>query len=449
MEIKLNQKLYQLAKALPVPLYAVGGVVRNYLIDQSIADDVDLAAPLDADEFAERAKELGFIIQATYAKTGTVLFTDGQKSYEYTRFRTDSYRGGEHSPCSVNATDDILLDAKRRDFKCNAIYYDLKNQRIVDPLGGVKDVENGVLDTVVDAEQVFMHDGLRIMRLARFCGQLNFKSTTSVLNAAKKYTLNLRDVSVERIFSELRQILVADCKYPFSDKSGHYAALKILDEIGALDVVIPELALGRGMQQRKDYHDHDVLEHSLRTVLYSPPQIRLAALLHDVGKPYCMKNMGKYYGHENEGQRIAGDILNRLRADNRTLRRVKALTRLHMIDIDGKMRESKIKRLIIENQDLFFDLLALKRADYTACKDQEGEPIAVEKFERIYSQMKGDGTPFNLGELKLDATSLMEIGYSGKEIGKALEKLFWAAVDNPMLNDRERLKLMARKNFKG
>lgn len=439
MNINLGEKLNILANILSAPLYAVGGVVRNFLIDGSISEDVDLSGAITAEEFTSALNKVGLEITATYPRTGTVMFKDGKTRYEFTSFRTETYVSGEHKPINTEFTDSIELDARRRDFKCNAIYYDIKNQRIVDVLKGVSDVKEKRLDTVREAQTVFQHDGLRLMRLARFAGELNFTPTEQVLLAAERFSSNVLDITAERIYSELKMILVADTKYPFSDKNGHYTALKILDRTRVLDKIFPELTLGRDMAQRADFHKFDVLEHSLKTVLYAQKNIRLAALLHDVGKPYCMIKNGEYYNHDLEGEKIAKEILFRLKVDKKTAEKVLFLIKNHMWDMDCKTGRLKVRKFLVKNYPLIPELLSLKQADFTASMESGDVCPTVKKWQGILGEMKTDGTPFSIKELKISANDLIEIGVENKRIGAVLSQLFERAVENPKLNDRAKL----------
>ncbi len=443
----LPQNLINLANKFSKPLYLVGGAVRNYLIDNSLSKDLDICASIPMEQFVRAVEEIGLTINATYKRTGTVLFVDGKYHYEYTAFRRERYVGGAHTPEYTEFTENIYEDAIRRDFKCNAIYYDIKNQKIVDVLGGVNDVNNKVLDTVQEADKVFCSDGLRLMRLARFTGELNFKPTEKVLDSAKKYADNILDISPERILAELKMILSADCKYPFSSKSGHYDALKILDETRVLDRIIPELTAGRDMTQRADFHKYDVLEHSLRTVLYSK-KVRLGALLHDVGKPFCFNKNGVYHNHAIYGEDIAEKVLKRLKADKETITLVKFLTREHMLDLDGCMRESKIRRFLATNHARIDELFDLKQADFMAGQDKDEVAPTIVKWQKILSEMKEDGTPFSKKDLNISASDLIAMGYENKEIGKELKNLFDYAVLNPKDNNREKLLILATKHRK-
>lgn len=428
------------AKYLPVPLYIVGGFTRNFLVDGSLSKDVDVCSSMPAEQMEREVQNFGGKCVAIYKRTGTVVFTLGDKKFEYTTFRRDGYTaGGFHTPDKVEFTTDILEDALRRDFKCNAVYYDLKNDKFVDPLGGIEDIKNKVLDTVKEPKEVFCHDGLRLMRLARFSGELGFKPTQKVIEGARVFADNINDVSVERIWTELKYILSADTKHAFSPKDGHYLALKVLDQTRVLDRILPDLAQGRGLEQRKDYHDYDVLEHTLKCVLYAPLGVRLCALLHDVAKPHLMLKNGNAYGHEKVGASMAKEILKGLKADTNSIQKTARIIKAHMLDMKGDMKESKVRAFMLENADILYQILDLKQADFSACKDDLSVCPTVEKWQRIYEKMKGDGTPFSLADLKVNSADVISAGFSGAEIGKTLSKLLKLCQEHPQKNDREYL----------
>ena len=186
---------------------------------------------------------------------------DGKKC-EFTSFRKERYAdGGGHTPEFTEPTDDIYEDARRRDFKCNAVYYDVTEGEFIDPLGGIEDIKNEILDTVKKPEDVFKSDGLRLMRLARFTGELGFTPTEEVIESAKKYSGNLKDISVERIYSELVSIINSDRKHCFSPTDGFYRAVEVLYKTGVMKYVFP--------------HFDDI---SLRTCFFAGKSIRLYAL---------------------------------------------------------------------------------------------------------------------------------------------------------------------------
>ena len=180
MQPNISEKLRALAERAPFPLYIVGGAVRDALANLPSSQDWDICAPVSAERFSALAEECGLIVNGAYKNTGTVNLTDGKVKMEFTSFRTDRYRRGEHAPASIEFTTDIRTDALRRDFKCNAVYYDIRTGEIVDPLGGVKDIESRTISATRDADEVFSEDGLRLMRLARLAAQRT-KSTACAM----------------------------------------------------------------------------------------------------------------------------------------------------------------------------------------------------------------------------------------------------------------------------
>ena len=449
MIIKVPLPLKKLAENCSHALYIVGGYVRNFLISGMTSKDIDIAGAISVKEMKEAAEKCGFKVCAEYKRTGTVVLSYWKQKFEFTRFRVDEYeKGGAHKPRGTLFTDDIDSDALRRDFKCNAVYYDIKNDKLADPLGGAEDIKNRVLDTVCEPERVFCSDGLRLMRLARFAAELNFTPCARVLEGAKKYAANISDIAPERIFDEIKKILVSDATYEFSDKKGHYTGFKILEEIGVLNIIFPEITAGRGLSQRADFHKYDVLEHSLRTLLYADREIRLAAFLHDVGKPYCKIKYGTYRGHAEAGEKISEEILTRLKADTKTKKETGFLVRWHMFDLGSSEPETAIRKFIAANEKRFAALIKLKQADYSACKDDFSVCPTVERWTRVYQTMKSDGTPFSLKELKISALDLIGIGFKGKAVGEELAALFDFAVENPAFNDGYKLRQRAEFDFK-
>ena len=438
MKIAVSEKLKNLALICPFPLYIVGGYVRDALAGlKSEVPDIDICAPVSADEFLKIAEGCGAEIDAVYRNTGTVKLGFGDEKYEFTCFRSDEYVRGVHTPVKTFFTDDITLDARRRDFKCNAVYYDIARGELCDPLGGIEDIKNKRINTVADADKVFGEDGLRLMRLARFVAQLNFTPTEECLAGAKHNGKLIADISVERIYAELDAILHADEKYGF--EGAQYRGLKVLDEIRVLDVILPELTLGRGMLQNKSFHDYDVLEHSLRAVLYADSKIRLAALLHDIGKPRAFIDNGNYYHHESIGAEIAEKICTRLKVPKKLTAEAVRLTTLHMYDLKCDAHEGKIRKLIVANKDIFDRLLLIKQADFSACKDSSEQAPCVTKWQGIYDKMRAEGAPTELKELEIRGDEVIGCGVPAHLVGKVLEELLIECALNARLNNKKTL----------
>ena len=431
--------LKELAARLPAPLYAVGGSVRDFLAGHfPERADWDICSPADEAEAAAAARACGFTVRAVYRNTGTVKLADGEGTeYEFTRFRSDKYVRGIHTPAEIAFTDDIALDARRRDFCANAVYYDIAAGEYRDPLGGIADIRAKKLRTVAPAKKVFGEDGLRLVRLARLAAQTGFAPDEECLAGARGHHALIRDIAPERIYAELHLLLHADEKA--GGERGPYRGLCILRDTQVLSELMPELAAGGGMPQRADFHRYDVLEHSLRCVLYAPPSVRWAALLHDVGKPFCMLRDGNFYAHPEEGARIAADILARLKAPKKAAERTVRIVALHMRDYNLAMRESKVRRELLEEYPLLDDLLALRQADYSACKDDTSPAPGVVKWRRILGDMRAEGVPFSLKELAVNGTDLAALGIRGRQAGETLHELLLYCVQDGTRNTRERL----------
>ena len=446
MQKILPKNLISLANRLPTPLYVVGGSVRDFLanLPQPQTLDWDICAPMPAQEFAQLAQDAGFKVKSVYKNTGTVKLqdTDGV-DYEFSSFRSDKYVRGEHTPSQIYFTNDISLDCRRRDFTCNAIYYDVKRNEYVDPLDGISAVKEKRLTTVAPADKVFGEDGLRLMRLARQTATLGFSPDTDCLLGAKKNSALICDISPERIYSELSAILLADQKYGV--RKGHYEGLKILEKTGVLAHILPELALGKDMAQRPDYHKYDVLEHSFRAVLYAPPSVRLASLLHDVGKPYCTIRDGNAHNHPEDGARIAEEILTRLKAPKKTVNAVKTLVRLHMYDFNCQTGENKLRRFFVTHYSVLEDLLLLKQADFSACTDDLTKAPTVEKWQTLLEKMRLEKVPFTLKELAVSGTDLLSLGLPNHTLAQTLHELLLHVAVRPKDNEKQRLLRLAPK----
>ncbi|MCD8306794.1 MAG: HD domain-containing protein [Clostridia bacterium] len=417
----LSPNLIQLAYSLPCPLYVVGGKVRDYIAGYGPSEDTDICAPMDASVFAEYAQKAGYTISRAFKNTGTLKIRRGEEDYEFSSFRTDTYVRGTHRPEESFFTQDIMLDARRRDFKCNAVYYDIKSDSYTDPLGGLEDIKNRVMDTVVSAEKVFSEDGLRLMRLARMAAQTGFEPSAETLAGARRNASLIKDIAAERIWAELEKILHADAAHGI--QYAQYNGLKILDDTRVLDEILPELTLGRGIEQRHDFHDHDVLEHSLRCVKYSDPGIRLAALLHDCAKPYCFVSSGNFHGHDKEGMRIAHEICLRLKVPSRLTSETVRLVGAHMFNIRGDARPAKVKRYVMENQDILDKVILLMQADFSACKDNLSPAPASVALTEFRAQMMADGLPLSLKDLAVKGGDLAAAGFPPESIGGVLDKL--------------------------
>ncbi len=440
--------LIKLADVCHDSLYIVGGSVRDRLCGFPAPEriDWDIASPCTEEELLAAAQTCGFLVTAVYSRTGTIKLKDPDGvDYEFTRFRSDEYVRGEHVPARIRFTQDIALDARRRDFCADAVYYDIRADKYVDPLGGMQDIAQHKLRTVAPAERVFGEDGLRLMRLARLAAQTGFSPDEECLAGARHNRALIRDIVPERIFHEMELLLHADEKP--GGQNGPYRGLALLRATGVLAEIMPELAAGDGMAQRTDFHRYDVLEHSLRCVVYAPHAIRWAALLHDVGKPFCMLRDGNFHAHPEEGARIAHELLTRLKAPKQLTERVQQLVLLHMRDFDLKMRPVKVRREIIRCYPLLQDLFALRQADYSACKDDLSPAPAVQKWQGILREMAQEGVPLTRAQLAVSGLELQRAGVAPKDTARALDALLGYCAEDGARNRKEKLIAYAVKHF--
>ncbi len=445
--VKVTESLKELASIFGGELFIVGGYVRNSLLNFNTSD-VDLAAKFTPEDVLKKLVGSKYTVKTTSEKLFTLKIICGKESYEYTTFRIDSYGLG-HTPTDAYATNDIEVDALRRDFKMNAVYYDIAKETIVDPLNGIADIKNKIISTTREGEEVFCEDGLRLMRLARMSAELDFEIEKTTFDAAKKYAYKIKEISKERIRDELDKILIADTAYniPYA----HYKGLKILTEMGVMEYILPELTLGMGMQQRKDFHKYDVFEHTLMTVKYADKEIRLAALLHDVGKPKVYLQSGRYVGHDKEGYALTEDILVRLKYSTRVINEIKRLVLNHMFDLKMDAKENTIRTFIQKNYDIFDKLCNLKQADYLGGGIMKGESPSVIRLKETYNQMQKEGVPFTIGDLKVSGQDLIEAKIPPQKRGEVLNNLLrdCALVDSKLLDYDAQRKYLERINERG
>lgn len=369
---------------------------------------------------------------------------DGWEAFEHTTWRRDFYpSGGDHRPYRVEFTTDMKEDAKRRDFAVNALYMNIASGEIMDPTGrGFHDAKNEILHAAADQPDITIRDdGLRIMRMARFAAELGFSVSPDLLDAARRHAVLLADISAERKLIELKKILLADNKYISVTKGGPLHGLELLRQTGALKYILPRLWEGDGVVQSAQYHEYDVLAHCLQACAAAPPvwELRLAALLHDIGKPEALKRGGNMYGHEIIGESLARDEMNALKMDNKTKAAVLPLIRHHMFDLEAKAKPKTIrKRAVMLGQEGFERLIALRRADVIG----SGKPVisipSAQNWQNELSRMVNERVPWRVQELAITGKEIAEQLHiqPSPTIGRILEQLHKECVLNPAQNNK-------------
>ena len=442
--------LAELVRDKGAELFVVGGHVRNVLLGLRISD-TDITSALTPDEMTVLCERAGFKVVPKGVDFGMVEVHIGERSYEHTTFRSDSYgEGGAHRPDSVSFSKTPEEDAFRRDFTVNALYAGVLSGEVIDPTDGVADIEKRLIrTTTADPEVILRDDGLRIMRLCRFAAELGFDIEGKTFAAARKCAPLLADISAERVRDELYKILLADAKYGLPPEESVLRGLHLLDETGALDVILPELSKCRGVAQSPKFHKFPVLEHIFQTVSMAEPELalRLGCLLHDAAKPVVLELNGNMHGHDVLGEGIAKDILARLKCENAVRDEAVWLVRRHMYDLNGNAKEPTLKKRFVEWGPKRVEQLAkIREADFRGSVGQRIAVKSADRWRRVLVEMEERNTPFSETELACTGRDIMEWLSlpPGPKVGEIKKALLVHCAVRPQDNTKEKLETIAR-----
>jgi tRNA nucleotidyltransferase (CCA-adding enzyme) len=415
--------------------YVVGGSVRDALLGRA-AKDWDLTTDARPDRL------LAVFPGAVYENQfGTVAVREGDAVHEVTTFRTDHDYADFRRPHRVEFGDDVRLDLARRDFTVNAIAWGRHAEEtasaLVDPFDGIADLEGRVLRTVGDPGARFGEDALRMVRAVRLAAVLDFAIEPATLAAIRRHAALAAHVSGERVSAELEKLLAAPRPS---------VGFRLMAETGLLEVLLPELAAQRGVPQNK-VEGEDLLDHTVGAVDAAPadrPVVRLAALLHDLGKPSTIDD-GPFRGHEVVGAKMAERLLERLHTPKAATERVVGLVRNHMFTYEPSWGDAGVRRFIqrvgIEAID---DLFALRRADNIG----SGVPADAHGLDELVARVEAElaaSVVLDRSRLAVRGDDLIaELGVPpGLRLGRMLDELLDRVIADPKLNDRATLLLLA------
>lgn len=427
------KKIISVIESAGYEAFAVGGCVRDFIMHRA-CDDIDITTSAKPDELERILSENGIRFIETGLKHGTVTAVINGENYEITTYRTDGdYKDSRH-PESVEFVADIKEDLSRRDFTVNAMAYN-ERKGIVDLFGGKADLEKGVIRAVGDPDKRFKEDALRIMRAIRFASVLSFSVEPETKKAIFDNRKLLKNVSAERIFSELSKLIMGD---------NVFTVLKDYRDIIA--VVIPELEPIFNIPQNTKWHIYNVWEHTCKAVDSAPKDLalRLAMLFHDIGKAYTRttdeKGTDHFIGHQRVSALYTEKALKRLKVPNEIYDRVMFLVPIHDMHIGTE--DKKIKKWLSKvGESNLRDLIEVKRADKLAqnpeMTEQELENLNItqSRLDKIIS----DGEPFTVKDLAVNGNDMIALGLQGRQIGEALDNLLEKVIDNELPNEKSAL----------
>ena len=446
--------------------YVVGGCVRDLLLGME-PKDWDVATNAKPEEvqgiFPDSIYENEFGTVGIKIRNQDAEGKEIVEVVEATTYRVESKYSDKRHPDEVKFAKTLEEDLSRRDFTINALAIKIKKKEIgskktekieevdakfelIDLFSGQKDLENKLIRAVGDANERFDEDALRMMRAIRFSVTLGFAIEEKTFQAIQKKAQNLQYISPERIRDEFVKIILS----PVPAKG-----IELMQETGILKIILPEIEEGIGvMQSRHHYYGpyNTVYKHLVASLEKCPSEkleVRLAALLHDVGKPKVKQGKGEnatFYNHEYVGERMAKNILERLRFSRRVIDKVMLLVRNHMFYYNVyEVGESGVRRVVqkigLENMG---DLIDVRIADRLGSGVPKAVPYKLRHFQFMVEKVSRD--PLSVKQLKINGNDLMKAlkVSPGPKIGAILTVLLSKVIDEPTLNEKEKLIELAK-----
>lgn len=423
-------------KAAGFEVFVVGGSVRDLLLRQNENTSVH---DWDLTTNARPEQILKIFPEGKYENDfGTVLVAiknsenETQAVVEITTYRSERGYADRRHPDEVVFEDKLENDLARRDFTVNAMAWDGGEGEIIDLFGGQKDIKKKIIRAVGEPVDRFKEDALRMMRAVRFACQLGFKLEDKTARGIVKMAGSIKFIAQERIRDELIKILQSDRAY---------AGLMMLHDYKLLQYIIPELEQGVGMAQNR-HHTYSVFEHLALSLKHCPNKdwrVRLAALLHDIGKPKTRKIINgtvTFYNHEYAGARQTEKILRRLKFSAADMEKIVNLVRNHMFYYDvGEVTESSVRRLISKvGKENLKDLIDLRIADRLGSGVPKAKPYKLRHLEYVMEKVQND--PVSVKMLKLNGDYMIaNLGFApGPKMGAILDILLSEVLDDPGRN---------------
>ncbi len=426
--------------------YLVGGCVRD-LLRATTPKDWDVTTNANPEQIISLFTKTFY--ENEYGTVGVVNESISEdeteklslRVVEITPYRKETTYSNFRHPDEVVFSGNLHDDLMRRDFTMNAIAYDVKNNELVDPYDGQGDIKRHLIRTVGKPKDRFNEDALRIMRAVRFGAELGFVIEKETMDAIVLFAPRLETIAGERLRDEFTKIIMSE--RPME-------GIIMLERTKTLKYILPELEQGLACEQNGD-HIYDVWEHNLRALQHSaerkwPLHVRIAALLHDIGKPATRKWSEEkrdwtFYGHDVVGGRMATKILERLRFPKQFIHDVSTLVRYHLFFSDiEKITLSAVRRIVSNvGPELVWDLMNVRACDRIGMGRPKETPYRLRKYHSMIEEAMRD--PISVGMIKLDGQKIMQITKESPSprIGWLLHALFEEVLENPLLNSEEYL----------
>ncbi len=444
-DFKIFETAGKVAGNLNCKAYLVGGYIRDKLINKNPAKDIDITVCGDVIKYAEAlAKELNIETIVPFEQFKTVRLIHPELEIEIAETRKESYYSDSRKPKVESAT--LEEDLERRDFTINAIAMSLDPDNfgdIIDPLGGIKDLNKGIIITPLDPDETFSDDPLRMLRAVRFAAKLNFQIAPNILDSIIRINKRIEIISWERITEEIVKILK-------TDKPS--IAFYLLKETNLLKYIFPELDVMPGVEIINGKSHKDVFIHTLQVVdnaakLTDKMEIRFAALVHDIAKPPTKKfdevKGWTYHGHEELGRKMMKHVASRMKLSNNLRDYLMNMTKLHLRPIalaKKDITDSAIRRLMVEAGDNIDDLMVLCRADITTKNERKIEKY-IANFDRVEEAMKDVQLRDELRNFQspVSGKEIMETFQlkPGRDVGKIKKEIERAILDNEIGNNHK------------
>ncbi len=434
----------------------MGGCVRDTLLGK-VPKDWDITTNAHPDQVTKVFSAYKTLNENTFGTVtvlnmqplgpadGTRVTPDLDNIVQITTYRSEGSYSDTRHPDAVSYETDIAKDLERRDFTMNAIAWDPIKDSVIDSFGGIKDIKDKIIRSVLYPDIRFKEDALRMLRAVRFSTVLGFSLETETLSAIERNNELLKNISAERIRDELVRII--------NSKDTAFG-ITLLEKTGLLHFILPELYAGMGCEQ-KGAHIYDVYQHLLHALQHAADkefstEIRLTALFHDIGKPETRRYDAKkdkytFFGHEVVGARMTKIALERLKFSRETVTHVTSLVRNHMFFSDTEQITLSAVRRVIQKvgPEHIWELMQVRECDRVGMEKVEA-PYRLRKYHAMIEEALRD--PISVSQLAIDGAYLMKelLMKPGPRMGWILHALLEEVLENPALNTVEQLSERAK-----